>query len=127
MMHTHGNRRDYDRWGENGNTGWDYENVLKYFKKSENMEISELSKDTKYHSTKGPMTIQKPNWRTPLSDAFLQAGLETGGKIVDYNGEKQIGYSYIQFTMNNGTRMSASRAFLHPIKRRKNFHIIKIR
>lgn len=106
-------------------SGWDYENVLKYFKKSENMQILELDNDTKYHSTKGPMTIQSPNWRTPLSDAFLQAGIETGGKIVDYNGENQIGYSHIQFTMKNGTRMSASRAFLHPIKSRKNFHIIK--
>lgn len=69
--------------------------------------------------------MQYPNWRTPLSDAFLKAGLETGGQIVDYNGEKQIGYSLIQFTMNNGSRVSASRAFLHPIKQRKNFHISK--
>lgn len=71
------------------------------------------------------MILQHPNWRTPLSDAFLKAGVETGGKIVDYNAEKQIGYSIIQFTMKNGTRMSASRAFLHPIKRRKNFQIVK--
>ena len=98
---------------------------MKYFKKSENIQIPELAKDTKYHTTTGPMTIQYTNWRTPLADAFLQAGVETGGKIIDYNGENQIGYSLIQFTMNNGTRMSASRAFLHPIKRRKNFHIIK--
>ncbi|XP_050353058.1 glucose dehydrogenase [FAD, quinone]-like [Nymphalis io] len=125
MMHTRGNRRDYDKWAANGNTGWDYNSVLKYFKKSENMQIEELAKDTKYHSTKGPINIQNSNWRTPLSDAFLQAGVETGGKIVDYNGEKQIGYSYIQFTMKNGTRMSASRAFLHPIKYRENFHIVK--
>lgn len=71
------------------------------------------------------MTLQYPNWRTRLSQAFLNAGVETGGKIVDYNGEKQIGYSIIQFTMKNGTRMSASRAFLHPIKYRKNFHVTK--
>ncbi|XP_026488907.2 glucose dehydrogenase [FAD, quinone]-like [Vanessa tameamea] len=125
MMHTRGNRRDYDKWAANGNTGWDYNSVLKYFKKSENMQIDELAKDIKYHSTKGPINIQNSHWRTPLSDAFLQAGVETGGKIVDYNGEKQIGYSHIQFTMKNGTRMSASRAFLHPIKNRENFHIIK--
>ncbi|CAH0713826.1 unnamed protein product, partial [Brenthis ino] len=125
MMHTRGNKKDYDSWAANGNPGWDYNNVLKYFKKSENIQIPELAKDTKYHSTAGPMVIQYPNWRTSLSDAFLQAGLETGGKIVDYNGEKQIGYSIIQFTMKNGTRMSASRAFLHPIKHRKNFHLVK--
>lgn len=89
------------------------------------MRIPELAKDYKYHSTTGPMSIQYSNFRTPLADAFLQAGVEAGGRIIDYNGEQQIGYSLIQFTMNNGTRMSASRAFLHPINRRKNFHIIK--
>ncbi|XP_045771213.1 glucose dehydrogenase [FAD, quinone]-like isoform X2 [Maniola jurtina] len=89
------------------------------------MQIQELANDIKYHSTYGPMNIQEPNWRSPLSRAFLDAGIETGSKIVDYNGEKQIGYSYIQFTMNNGSRVSSSRAFLHPIKNRKNFHLAK--
>ncbi|KAG6462690.1 hypothetical protein O3G_MSEX013415 [Manduca sexta] len=125
MMHTRGNRKDYDRWAANGNPGWDYKSVLKYFKRSENMKILELSKDKKYHSNRGEMPLQYPEWRTPLSEAFLKAGIETGGKIVDYNGENQIGYSMIQFTMNNGTRVSASRAFLHPIKQRKNFSIAK--
>ncbi|XP_045771212.1 glucose dehydrogenase [FAD, quinone]-like isoform X1 [Maniola jurtina] len=125
MMHTRGNRKDYDLWAANGNPGWNYDNILKYFKKSENMQIQELANDIKYHSTYGPMNIQEPNWRSPLSRAFLDAGIETGSKIVDYNGEKQIGYSYIQFTMNNGSRVSSSRAFLHPIKNRKNFHLAK--
>lgn len=107
-------------------TGWDYQSVLYYFKRFENMQIPELARDKKFHSTEGEMTIQYPGWRTPLSEAFLKAGVETGGKIVDYNGEKQIGYSIIQFTMNNGTRMSASKAFLHPIKHRKNLHIVKM-
>lgn len=106
-------------------SGWDYASVLNYFKKSENMQIPELARDKKYHSTTGEMSLQYPNWRTPLSEAFLKAGVETGGSVVDYNGEKQIGYSIIQFTVSNGTRMSASRAFLHPIKRRKNFHVAK--
>ncbi|XP_060806681.1 glucose dehydrogenase [FAD, quinone]-like [Amyelois transitella] len=125
MMHTRGNKRDYDRWAANGNPGWDFNSVLKYFKKSENIQIPKLAKNKKYRSTKGEMTLQHPNWRTPLSEAFLQAGIETGGKVVDYNAEKQIGYSIIQFTMNNGTRMSANKAFLHPINGRRNFHVAK--
>ncbi|CAH0402791.1 unnamed protein product [Chilo suppressalis] len=125
MMHTRGNRRDYDRWAANGNPGWNYKSVLKYFKRSENMQIPELARDRRFHSTKGEMTLTHPNWRTPLSDAFLKAGVETGGKIVDYNAKTQIGYSIIQFTMNNGTRMSTSKAFLHPIKHRTNLHIAK--
>ncbi|XP_072934716.1 glucose dehydrogenase [FAD, quinone]-like [Epargyreus clarus] len=125
MMHTRGNRKDYDRWAANGNPGWDFKSALKYFKKSENLDIPELAKNKIYHSRNGPLTIEYPKWRTPLSDAFLKAGVETGAKIVDYNGETQTGYSIIQFTTSNGTRVSASRAFLHPITNRKNFHITK--
>ncbi|XP_038217474.1 glucose dehydrogenase [FAD, quinone]-like [Zerene cesonia] len=125
MIYTRGNRKDYDGWAAAGNPGWEYDSVMKYFKKLENMQIPHLAKNTKYHSTKGPMTIQYPRYRTPIADAFVQAGTETGGKTVDYNGETQIGYSMIQFTLKNGSRVSASKGYLHPIKKRKNFHLVK--
>ncbi|XP_045503191.1 glucose dehydrogenase [FAD, quinone]-like [Colias croceus] len=125
MIYTRGNRKDYDGWAAAGNPGWDYKSVLKYFKKLENMQIPEIAKDKKYHSSNGAMTIQYPRYRTRLADAFVQAGTEIGGKIVDYNGKTQIGYSMIQFTLKNGSRFSASRGYLHPIKKRKNFHLVK--
>jgi len=125
MASTRGNRRNYDRWEEMGNPGWGYKDVLPYFLKSENMTIPELADNTKYHSTSGELSISYAPYRSPIADAFVQAGAELGYSVTDYNGETQTGFSYIQSTTKNGTRMSASRAFLHPIKNRKNFHVIK--
>ena len=125
MASTRGNRRDYDRWEEMGNPGWGYNDLLPYFLKSENMTIPELAEDTKYHSTSGELTISYAPYRTPMADAFVQGGAELGYNVIDYNGETQTGFSHIQSTTKNGTRMSASRAFLHPIKNRKNFHVLK--
>jgi choline dehydrogenase len=125
MLNTRGYRRNYDRWEEMGNPGWGYKNVLPYFLKIENMTIPELAANTKYHSTSGELSITYAPYRSPIADAFVQAGAELGYSVIDYNGETETGFSYIQTTTKNGTRMSASRAFLHPIKNRKNFHLIK--
>jgi len=125
MAAVRGNRRNYDRWEEMGNPGWGYKDLLPYFLKSENMTIPELADDTKYHSTSGELTISYAPYRTPMSDAYLEGGAELGFEIIDYNGETQTGFSHIQSTTKSGTRMSSSRAFLHPIRNRKNFHVIK--
>lgn len=125
MIHTRGNRKDYDLWEDMGNVGWGYKDVLPYFLKSEDIAIPELAKNTKHHATGGYMTVSYPSFHTPLAEAFLQAGLETGQQIVDYNAETQIGFSFIQTSTKNGTRWSTSRAFLHPIRNRKNLHVKK--
>jgi choline dehydrogenase len=125
MIHNRGHRKDYDLWEDMGNVGWGYKEVLPYFLKSEDIAIPELAKDTKYHSTGGYMTISYPSFHTPLAEAFLQAGIETGQQIVDYNAETQTGFSIIQTSTKNGTRLSTSRAFLHPIRNRKNLHVKK--
>lgn len=62
-------------------------------------------------------------YHTKLATAFLEAGQELGYKIVDYNGQNQIGFSYIQVNMDRGTRCSAAKAYLHPIFR-PNLEII---
>ncbi|PSN46845.1 Glucose dehydrogenase [FAD, quinone] [Blattella germanica] len=125
MVHTRGNRRDFDEWEKLGNTGWGYDDILPYFLKSENLEIPELAKDKTYHSTGGYLTISYPPYHTPLAEAFLEAGREIGQPITDYNGKSQIGFSFVQTTTKNGTRWSASRGFLHPIRKRKNLNVKK--
>jgi choline dehydrogenase len=127
MVHTRGNRRDYDLWEGMGNTGWGYERVLPYFLRSEDIAIPELARNTNYHSTGGYLTVSYPPFHTPLAEAFLEAGKETGQRIIDYNAETQTGFSFLQTTTKNGTRCSASKAFLHPIRKRKNLHVKKRR
>ncbi|XP_066258130.1 glucose dehydrogenase [FAD, quinone] [Euwallacea similis] len=123
MLYIRGNRRDYDRWANFGNEGWSYKEVLPYFKKSEDQRNPYLAKDTKYHSTGGYQTVQDSPYNTPLGIAFLEAGQEMGYDVRDVNGEKQTGFALWQLTMRRGARCSTAKAFLRPIRLRKNFHL----
>ncbi|KAI4501931.1 hypothetical protein M0802_002613 [Mischocyttarus mexicanus] len=116
MLYIRGNRRDYDQWESFGNPGWGYEDVLPYFKKSEDQRNPYLAKNTKYHSTDAP-------YNTPLGPAFLQAAEEMGYDIVDVNANQQTGFAFFQYTMRRGTRCSAAKAFIRPIQLRQNFHL----
>ncbi|XP_069680588.1 glucose dehydrogenase [FAD, quinone]-like [Periplaneta americana] len=124
MAYSRGNRRNYDSWAKIGNEGWDYENILNYFKKSERMSISSLESDTKYHSTKGELDINYPPYRSAIANAFIAASLENGTQYIDYNAQRQSGVSYVQATMKNGRRLSSNRAFLQPVRKRRNLHVI---
>lgn len=55
--------------------------------------------------------------------AFLQAGEEMGYDIVDVNGDQQTGFAFYQFTMRRGTRCSAAKAFIRPVRLRNNLDI----
>ncbi|KAL3271322.1 hypothetical protein HHI36_021810 [Cryptolaemus montrouzieri] len=123
MLYVRGNRRDFDHWVELGNPGWSYEEVLPYFKKSEDQRNPYLARNTRYHSTGGYMTIQDAPYNTPLGPAFLEAGQEMGYDIRDINGQQQTGFAFYQFTMRRNSRCSTGKAFLRPIRLRKNLHV----
>ncbi|XP_031330240.1 glucose dehydrogenase [FAD, quinone]-like [Photinus pyralis] len=118
MVYTRGNRKDYDLWADLGNDGWCYDDVLPYFKKSENAHLKSF--DRKYHSQGGPVQVEDPQHVTNLLETFLEAGKEIGAQIVDYNGHEQLGFSKVQTTTRNGKRHSAAQAYLAPIKERHN-------
>lgn len=123
MIATRGSAENYDRWAEMGNEGWAYKDVLEYFKKLETVDILELRSDTVHHGTKGPLHISYPLFHTLLAEGFLKAGKELGYPLSDYNGKNVIGFSYVQSTLINGTRMSSNRAYLHPARNRPNLHV----
>ncbi|EFN84163.1 Glucose dehydrogenase [acceptor] [Harpegnathos saltator] len=126
MIASRGAAKDYDRWAKMGNDGWAYKDVLKYFKKLETMDIPELRSDTKYHGTNGPVHITYPQTHTLLAEAFLRAGKELGYPLmVDYNSKSTIGFSYLQTTIKNGTRLSSNRAYLSLARFRKNLHVTR--
>ena len=122
MLYVRGNKRDYDSWAALGNTGWSYKDVLPYFIKSEDNRNPYLAQ-SKYHGTGGYLTVQEPPFRTPLVTAFVEAGVEMGYENRDGNGEIQTGFMVAQTTTRNGARCSTAKAFLRPVKTRKNLHI----
>lgn len=124
MVYSRGTPPDYNNWAALGNYGWSYREVLPYFRKSEDMVVSEY-RYSPYHGTGGYLTVDRPKWRTPLAAAFMQAGRQMGYDILDINGPSSIGFSYILATTRNGARLSASKAFLRPIRARRNFSVAK--
>lgn len=51
MLYIRGNKRDYDQWEALGNPGWSYEDILPYFRKSQDQRNPYLAKNTRYHGT----------------------------------------------------------------------------
>ena len=74
------------------------------------------------HSSGGYLTVDDP-WRTPLAQAYVDAGVELGYKETDINGEYNNGFMKAQGTIRRGSRCSTSKAFLRPARDRRNLHI----
>ncbi|XP_030566826.1 glucose dehydrogenase [FAD, quinone]-like [Drosophila novamexicana] len=126
MMYTRGNRHDYDRWKALGNPGWGYDELLPYFRKYEGSHIPDADTGKSRPGRQGPVSISYSFFRTPIATAFVEASNQAGLPHRDYNGASQLGVSYLQATVHNGTRWSSNRAYLYPIKgQRPNLHIRK--
>ncbi|CAH1777559.1 unnamed protein product, partial [Owenia fusiformis] len=118
-----GSKHDYDMWAEMGNTGWSYEDVLPYFKKSQTQLDPDLQK-SKYHGNSGPLQVS-PVLRLEGTEYVHKAAVEAGLEISkDFNGEEQLGMSFNQVTVDSkGERSSTATAFLYPVMHRDNLHI----
>ena len=126
MIYIRGHASDYDHWAELGNTGWSYDECLPYFKRSEGWHGGG---ESEYHGTDGPLNTSRHGIEHPLSRAFVAAGLEAGyPSTTDFNGSQQEGFGPCDSTLDlNGSkaaRSSASYSYIHPIKDRKNLHIV---
>ncbi|XP_077965767.1 L-sorbose 1-dehydrogenase-like isoform X2 [Styela clava] len=120
-----GSPSDYDSWESEGNVGWGFESVLKYFIKSERSDHV-FPVDKEFHGKDGPLHI-KHHEKIPLTDVFLNATKEIGLKhISDHNGKDIIGAALMQTSVKNGIRQSSSTAYLrHFAKQRKDrLHIV---
>jgi choline dehydrogenase len=116
MVYIRGNRADYDGWGP----GWTYDEVLPYFKKSEDNERGE----SEYHGAGGPLTVSESRSNNPMADAWVEAAMQAGLEAnEDFNGAAQDGVGRYQVTQRNGMRCSTAVAFLHPAMERPNLTV----
>ncbi|XP_050539422.1 glucose dehydrogenase [FAD, quinone]-like [Daktulosphaira vitifoliae] len=123
MIYTRGNKKDYDSWVAMGNEGWGYDQVLKYFIKSERANLSRS--DESFHGKDGLLWVNDVPYKSHVSETFIKSASQIGHPIIDINGDKQIGANYLQTTMMNGRRWSTNAAFLFPARKRKNLHVKK--
>jgi choline dehydrogenase len=121
MIFQRGNPLDYERWaGDAGLEDWDYAHCLPYFKRMENC----LAGADAYRGGDGPLKLERGPAATPLFDAFFAAVQQAGyGLTADVNGERQEGFAKFDRTIFRGRRLSAARAYLHPILNRRNLEV----
>lgn len=118
MIYMRGQRQDYDGWKL---PGWDWHSVLPLFKKSENY----FGGNTPYHSAKGELRVERQRLHWPILDAWKSACIEYGiPKTDDFNTGNNEGVGMFHVNQIKGVRCSAKRAFLKPIKHRKNLTIL---
>jgi choline dehydrogenase-like flavoprotein len=111
MAYVRGNRWDYDNWNALGNEGWSYEDVLPFFKRSED---NQRGADD-FHAVDGPLTVSDARSVHPLLEAWMDAGVEAGHRRnEDFNGSEQEGIGLYQTTQRDGLRCSSAVAFVEP-------------
>ncbi|MEM9740498.1 MAG: choline dehydrogenase [Pseudomonadota bacterium] len=121
MIYVRGHSSDYDQWAQMGLTGWTYDDVLPYFKKSEGHEAG----GDAYHGGEGPLKVTEPPADTPIYRAFFEAGRQAGFPYTpDFNGAEQHGVGPFQRTISDAERCSAATAYLKPVLNRPNLTIM---
>ncbi len=121
MIFQRGNPLDYERWArEDGMKEWDYAHCLPYFKKMENC----LAGADDWRGGDGPLKLERGPATNPLFDAFFRATVEAGYPATDdVNGYRQEGFARFDRNVYRGRRLSAARAYLHPVMHRKNLRV----
>ena len=121
MLYIRGHRRDYDRWQSHyGAEGWSYDEVLPFFKASENQQRGPSA----LHGVGGPLEVQERRYVNPLSERFMAAAEQLGWPVnEDFNGPSQEGVGLYQVTQNRGRRCSTT-AFLRPARKRPNLTVL---
>jgi choline dehydrogenase len=121
MVYVRGQSRDYDGWRQQGNAGWAWDDVLPYFKRSEDQARGA----DEAHGVGGELRIEDLRASWEVLDAFCAAAVECGiRRTVDFNRGDNEGVGYFQVTQRNGRRMSTARAFLKPVRKRNNLAIL---
>lgn len=121
MAYVRGQRQDYDEWAEAGNEGWDYESLLRYFKRAETFSKG----GDAYHGETGPVYVDEFPLEYPVSEKFLEASVAVGHRLnQDFNGKEQEGVCVYQYNIGDGERCSTSSAYLTPVRSRPNLTVM---
>jgi choline dehydrogenase len=120
MLYTRGRPIDYDAWRDQGCEGWGWDDVLPYFKRSEDsfLGASEL------HGVGGPVRVERLRSPRPLTRRFIDSAQDTGIPFnPDYNAPEQDGDTPVQTFQRGGRRWSCADAFLRPAMKRPNLTV----
>ncbi|MEW7857318.1 GMC family oxidoreductase N-terminal domain-containing protein [Pseudomonas chlororaphis] len=121
MIYMRGQAGDYQRWAADGNPGWNWQDVLPLFRKSEN----HFAGDSEFHGAAGEWRVERQRLSWPILDAFRNAAEQSGiASVDDFNGGDNEGCGYFQVNQKAGVRWNAAKAFLKPIRQRPNLTVL---
>jgi len=122
MIYIRGQHGDYDDWAALGNAGWSGEVMNRAFREMEDHSLG----DSATRGVGGPLRVTAGHYRYPFAERIIAAGEQMGlVRNEDFNGPTQEGIGYYAHTIADGRRMSAAAAFLDPVSRRPNLHVIR--
>ncbi len=121
MIFQRGNPLDYQRWARGeGMADWDYAHCLPYFKRMETC----LAGADEFRGGSGPLVLERGPATSPLFRAFFEAVQQAGYPLTsDVNGFQQEGFAAFDRNIHRGRRLSAARAYLHPVMSRPNLTV----
>ncbi len=119
MVYLRGQAADYDGWAAAGATGWGHADVEPYFRRIENYAQAGDGR-----GDSGPLHVTQVRERFPMADAFLEAAVQDGGRIVDDYNLDQTGFGYYQVNQYRGRRWSPYDAYLAPARKRANLSVM---
>jgi len=121
MIYMRGQARDYDHWRQLGNVGWSWDDVLPYFKRSEDY----VHGADAAHGAGGEWRVEEPRVTWPILDAFRDAAAALGiPRTDDFNRGDNAGCGYFQVNQKSGVRWSTAKAFLRPARGRPNLAVV---
>lgn len=121
MIYMRGQAADYEAWANAGNPGWGWTEVLEYFRKHEDHGFIA----NQWHGQGGEWRIERQRLSWPILEAFQQAAAEQGiASVEDFNTGDNEGCGYFHVNQRRGVRVSAAKAFLRPIRARKNLTVL---
>ena len=122
MIFQRGNPMDYDRWAATpGCEAWDWAHCVPYFRRMETC----LAGEDEWRGGDGPLKLERGPATSPLFRAFFEAVQQAGHPMTtDVNGYRQEGFNAFDRNVYRGRRLSAARAYLHPVLRRPNLEVV---
>ena len=121
MIYMRGQAADYDHWRQLGNAGWGWDDVLPWFRKSEDnfRGASDL------HGAGGEWKVARQRLPWDILEAFRDAAEEIGiPRRDDFNDGDNEGSGFFEVNQRNGIRWTAAKAFLRPARHRPNLRVV---
>jgi choline dehydrogenase len=120
LVYIRGNAHDFDNWEALGARGWNYSQVLPYFRRAEKRDEG----GDRYRGDSGPLGTRYGTGENPLHAAWLKAAGEAGyAHTDDVNGFRQEGFGRMDMTVDGGVRASTANAYLRPAMKRPNVEV----